>query len=161
MAHYRDDLEAARARIETLEARIREREASLEARDAELAELRAELARARRGQGGASSPELYDPPSRPRAALVALAACAFMTTAAYAVMRPARCSMGSRPPRATAPVEVQLVHQRPQGLPSRPQVIRPPSAPIAPNAPSAPNAAKVEVRPEVVVESPHDRSRRD
>lgn len=155
MAHYRDDLEAARARIETLEARIREREASLEARDAELAELRAELARARRGEGAGSSPELYDPPSRPRAALVALAACAFMTAAAYAVVRPTRCHFVTHTPRASAPVEVQLVQPRPQGLPRRPQVVRPPGAAIGPNA------AEVEARPEVVVESPHDRSRGD
>lgn len=152
MAHYRDELEAARARIETLEARIREREASLEARDAELAELRAELARARRGQDGAPSPALDDLPGRPRAALVALAACAFMTAASYAVIRPARCHFTTRVPRASAPVEVQLHPQRPQSLPHRARRLP---------AQSAPSAGEVEVRPEVVVESPHDRSRRD
>ncbi|HLM76177.1 MAG TPA: AgmX/PglI C-terminal domain-containing protein [Polyangiaceae bacterium] len=48
MSQYRDELEAARHRIETLEAQLREREASLDARDAELAERRAEVERLRR-----------------------------------------------------------------------------------------------------------------
>lgn len=42
---YRNDLEAARMRIETLEAKIAERDASLKARDAELAERERALAR--------------------------------------------------------------------------------------------------------------------
>jgi TonB family protein len=48
MSQYRDELEAARHRIETLEAKVRERDAALEARDAELAERRAEVERLRR-----------------------------------------------------------------------------------------------------------------
>lgn len=48
MSGYRDELEAARHRIETLEAKIAERDASLNARDAELSELRAEVSRTRR-----------------------------------------------------------------------------------------------------------------
>ncbi len=54
MSGYRDDLEAARHRIETLEAKLVERDASLHAREAELAEHRAELARARRDTVGAA-----------------------------------------------------------------------------------------------------------
>jgi TonB family protein len=54
MSQYRDDLEAARHRIETLEAKLREREASLEAREAELAERRAEVERLRRRGGGSA-----------------------------------------------------------------------------------------------------------
>src|SRR6188508_1520644 len=38
MAEYRDDLRAARMRIETLEAKLAERDAALRAREAELAE---------------------------------------------------------------------------------------------------------------------------
>lgn len=55
MSGYRDDLEAARHRIETLEAKLVERDASLNAREAELAEQRAELARARRDTAGAGT----------------------------------------------------------------------------------------------------------
>jgi len=51
---YRNDLEAARLRLETLEAKLDEREASLRAREAEIAELRAERdrLRARDEKGG-------------------------------------------------------------------------------------------------------------
>lgn len=52
MSQYRDELEAARHRIETLEAKLREREAALDARDAELAERLAEVERLRRSGGG-------------------------------------------------------------------------------------------------------------
>lgn len=55
MSGYRDDLEAARHRIETLEAKLVERDASLHAREAELAEQRAELVRARRDTAGAGT----------------------------------------------------------------------------------------------------------
>jgi hypothetical protein len=56
MSSYRDDREAARARIETLEAKLREREAGLEARDAEIAELRAEIASLGHGPPAAPRP---------------------------------------------------------------------------------------------------------
>jgi TonB family protein len=55
MSQYRDELEAARHRIETLEAKLREREASLDARDAELAEHRAEVDRLRRSSAGSDN----------------------------------------------------------------------------------------------------------
>ncbi len=94
MTQYRDDLDAARARIETLEAKLREREASLDAREAELAELRSEIARLRRDPGGARA-SLRDPETSAgqRALLVALAACGFTLLAGYAMVRPATCGM--------------------------------------------------------------------
>lgn len=94
MTQYRDDLDAARARIETLEAKLREREASLDAREAELSELRSEIARLRRDPGGAHA-SLRDPETTAgqRALLVALAACGFTLLAGYAMVRPATCGM--------------------------------------------------------------------
>jgi hypothetical protein len=65
MSQYRDDLDAARRRIETLEAQIRERQAALEAREVELAEREAELARIRQGYRSPDKP-------RPRIALACL-----------------------------------------------------------------------------------------
>lgn len=47
MAEYRDELAAARMRIDTLEAKLAERDASLRARDAEILERDAELGRLR------------------------------------------------------------------------------------------------------------------
>ncbi len=47
MAEYRDELAAARMRIDTLEAKLAERDASLRAREAELLERDAELGRLR------------------------------------------------------------------------------------------------------------------
>ncbi|HVK67323.1 MAG TPA: hypothetical protein VM694_22715, partial [Polyangium sp.] len=52
---YRNNLDAARMRIETLEAKLAEREASLRAREAELAEQTAENTRLR--QTGAKPPK--------------------------------------------------------------------------------------------------------
>ncbi|AKT37119.1 hypothetical protein [Chondromyces crocatus] len=128
MTCYRDDLDAARARIETLEARIREREASLEVRDAELAELRAEVDRGKRGQeGGLAGPRLEAGAGSQRSVLVALGACMFLTTAAYAMVRPARCGMSRSPvighqelhgdesPRARATVRAARALQASQG----------------------------------------------
>ncbi|UQA57729.1 hypothetical protein [Polyangium aurulentum] len=51
MAEYRDELSAARMRIDTLEAKLAERDAALRARDAELVERDAELARLRGASG--------------------------------------------------------------------------------------------------------------
>ncbi|MDC3962492.1 hypothetical protein [Polyangium jinanense] len=48
---YRNNLDAARMRIETLEAKLAEREASLKAREAELAEQNAEITRLRQTGG--------------------------------------------------------------------------------------------------------------
>ncbi|MDI1475247.1 hypothetical protein [Polyangium sp. y55x31] len=48
---YRNNLDAARMRIETLEAKLTEREASLKAREAELAEQNAEITRLRQTGG--------------------------------------------------------------------------------------------------------------
>ena len=64
MAQYRDELEAARHRVDTLKAQLDERDASLRARDAELTEQRAENERLRKG--GA-------PPARPRSTLMVVA----------------------------------------------------------------------------------------
>jgi len=52
---YRNDLEAARLRINTLEAKLEESKASLEARDAELAECSRERDRLRQTTGSKSS----------------------------------------------------------------------------------------------------------
>ena len=54
MSGYRDDLAAAKSRVQTLEAQIAERDAALRAREAELAEQRAELERL--GGNPASAP---------------------------------------------------------------------------------------------------------
>ena len=48
---YRNDLDAARMRIETLQANLAEREASLRAREAELAERNAEVTRLKQAGG--------------------------------------------------------------------------------------------------------------
>ena len=64
MAQYRDELEAARHRVDTLKAQLDERDASLRARDAELTEQRAENERLRKG--GA-------PPARARSTLMVVA----------------------------------------------------------------------------------------
>jgi hypothetical protein len=48
MSQYRDELDAARHKIEILEAKIAERDATLAVRDAEIAERDAEIARLRR-----------------------------------------------------------------------------------------------------------------
>ena len=53
---YRNDLEAARMRIETLEAKLAEREASLRARDAEIAEQERQLVRLHPNTTGAKKP---------------------------------------------------------------------------------------------------------
>lgn len=109
MTQYRDDLDAARARIETLEARIREREAALDARDAELAELRAELSRLRRGQAAAADVgvdhgrDAAESAAGQRALLVALAACGFTLLAGYALVRPTTCRLASVNPRSNVP----------------------------------------------------------
>ncbi|WP_437732393.1 hypothetical protein [Sorangium sp. So ce1335] len=92
MSHYRDHLDAARARIETLEAKLKERDAALAARDAEIAEIRAEVERLRGGAG--DDGPLDGPHGRSggqRALLVALAVCGFATATAYAMVRPATC----------------------------------------------------------------------
>jgi len=52
---YRNDLEAARLRINTLEAKLDESKAALDARDAELAECKAERDRLRQAKAGAHS----------------------------------------------------------------------------------------------------------
>lgn len=52
---YRNDLEAARLRINTLEAKLEESKASIEARDAELAECTRERDRLRQTTGSKSS----------------------------------------------------------------------------------------------------------
>jgi hypothetical protein len=92
MSHYRDHLDAARARIETLEAKLKERDAALAARDAEIAEIRAEVERLR---GGSNDDGPFDGPlgrgGGQRALLVALAVCSFATATGYAMVRPSHC----------------------------------------------------------------------
>ncbi|WP_437951746.1 hypothetical protein WME98_13830 [Sorangium sp. So ce296] len=105
MSHYRDHLDAARARIETLEAKLKEREAALAARDAELAEVRAEVERLRGGSGDDGPPD--GPQGRAggqRALLVALAVCGFATATGYAMVRPAHCPQRGAPYPASAEV---------------------------------------------------------
>ncbi|WP_437764212.1 hypothetical protein WMF27_36645 [Sorangium sp. So ce281] len=92
MSHYRDHLDAARARIETLEAKLKERDAALAARDAEIAEIRAEVERLRGGSDDDGPPD--GPLGRgggQRALLVALAVCSFATATGYAMVRPSHC----------------------------------------------------------------------
>jgi hypothetical protein len=93
MSHYRDSLDAARARIETLEAKLNERDASLAARDAELAENRAEVARLR-GEGGNDDDrplDGLDARGGQRVLFAALALCGFATATGYAMVRPVHC----------------------------------------------------------------------
>ncbi|WP_437990806.1 hypothetical protein [Sorangium sp. So ce145] len=103
MSHYRDHLDAARARIETLEAKLKERDAALAARDAEIAEIRAEVERLRGGSDDDGPPD--GPLGRgggQRALLVALAVCSFATATGYAMVRPSHCLQrgGAYPPSA-------------------------------------------------------------
>lgn len=73
MAEYRDDLGAARMRIETLEAKLAERDAALRAREAEIAERDAEIARLRKAPVVISDP--------PRGRVMALVASAVLLMA--------------------------------------------------------------------------------
>lgn len=73
MAEYRDDLGAARMRIETLEAKLAERDAALRAREAEIAERDAEIARLRK------APVIISDPARGR--VMALVASAVLVMA--------------------------------------------------------------------------------
>ncbi|WP_437632269.1 hypothetical protein [Sorangium sp. So ce854] len=111
MSHYRDHLDAARARIETLEAKLKERDAALAARDAEIAEIRAEVERLRGGPG--DDGPLDGPHGRSggqRALLVAVAVCGFATATAYAMVRPSTCP--SRGAAYPAFVEASSFHDR-------------------------------------------------
>ncbi|WP_437754225.1 hypothetical protein [Sorangium sp. So ce1389] len=105
MSHYRDHLDAARARIETLEAKVKERDAALAARDAEIAEIRAEVERLR---GGSGDDGPFDGPhgrgGGQRALLVALAVCGFATATGYAMVRPSHCPQRS----AAYPASVEV-----------------------------------------------------
>ncbi|MCC6551879.1 MAG: hypothetical protein IT372_02505 [Polyangiaceae bacterium] len=113
MTHYRDDLDAARARIETLEAKVKERDASIDARDAEIAEMRAEIARIRRGEGPSPSPSRSPDAiaAGQRALLVALAASGLAMATGYALMRPATCHI-------PAVTELRTPHPLPIDLPA-------------------------------------------
>ncbi len=82
MAHYRDELDASRRRVETLEALVAERDASMTARVAELAEVRAELDRANRGVGPMSAPVGAKLPWALLLAVLLVAAGALATMAA-------------------------------------------------------------------------------
>lgn len=109
MGHYRDDLDAARARIETLEAKVKEREAALGVREAELSEMRCEIARLQRG--GEARPALGagdGPTAGQRAVLVALAMCGLAMSAGYAFLQPSYCH---------APLEVRAPRPFPVSLP--------------------------------------------
>ncbi|WP_437620934.1 hypothetical protein [Sorangium sp. So ce1151] len=105
MSHYRDHLDAARARIETLEAKVKERDAALAARDAEIAEIRAEVERLR---GGSGDDGPFDGPhgrgGGQRALLVALAVCGFASATGYAMVRPSHCPQRS----AAYPASVEV-----------------------------------------------------
>ena len=108
MTHYRDDLDAARARIETLEAKVKEREAALDAREAELSEMRGEISRLQRG----GEPGAGEGPGRgQRAILVALAASGFVMASGYALMMPSS--------RCHAPLEVRAPRPLPVSLPMK------------------------------------------
>ncbi|HTN83975.1 MAG TPA: hypothetical protein VL242_09825 [Sorangium sp.] len=112
MSHYRDHLDAARARIETLEAKLKERDAALAARDAEIAEIRAEVERLRGGSG--DDGPLDGPHGRAvgqRALLVALAVCGFATATGYAMVRPSHC-----PQRGAYPASVEVSPLAYEGL---------------------------------------------
>ncbi|AUX47284.1 uncharacterized protein SOCE26_088020 [Sorangium cellulosum] len=93
MSQYRDELEAARRRVDTLEAKVRERDAALEVRELELAEREAEIAMLRRSAGEAAPP-LLAPLSRGRLlgifGLGAIASCLSMGVAVLLVNGPCR-----------------------------------------------------------------------
>jgi hypothetical protein len=113
MTHYRDDLDAARARIETLEAKVKEREAALDAREAELSEMRGEISRLQRG----GEPGAGEGPGRgQRAILVALAASGFVMASGYALMMPSsRCHAPPLQVRAPRPLPMSLPMKLQQG----------------------------------------------
>ncbi|WP_437673516.1 AgmX/PglI C-terminal domain-containing protein [Sorangium sp. So ce131] len=93
MSQYRDELEAARRRLDTLEAKVRERDAALEVRELELAEREAEIAMLRRS-AGEGSPPLLAPLSRGRLlgifGLGAIASCLSIGVAVLLVNGPCR-----------------------------------------------------------------------
>src|SRR5262245_53345613 len=107
MSSYRDDLDAARARIETLEAKLRERDAALEAREAELREVQAEALR--KGQHLPSVES--DPAGRAgviRAGIIALFVFGFFGV--VTVIRTPPCSMIERPAAPAPPQPPERVH---------------------------------------------------
>jgi hypothetical protein len=128
MSGYRDDREAAVARIETLEAKVREREAGLDARDAEISELRAEIERLR---SGISTPERRAAPRWPLLAVVAAGVMiagvlGAMVTLRTTVPSPARAT--SEPPPAPAP---------PPPAPAPPPPAAPAPTPVTTTSPPA------------------------
>jgi len=104
VTEYRDDLRAARMRIETLEAKLAERDAALRAREAELAERHAEFAAMRKRPG---SP--IDPSSR-RVWLLLLSHV--LVSAAAAGTGVALVRSGAAPALAPAPAEGPVVNGR-------------------------------------------------
>jgi TonB family protein len=132
MSHYRDDLEAARHRIETLEAKLREREASLEAREAELAERRAEVERLRRRAGGPAGEGRVGALSGGWvAAVLAIGAVAAVFTVGItvaAVRLRTASDPGDEAPAAVEPAPLQ---------PDPPKSFEPPAPP--PTAPAEPS----------------------
>ncbi len=124
---YRNDLEAARLRINTLEAKLDESKASLEARDAELAERTRERDRLRQTKGNEAP--------NGRWALIGVAAFALALSSGLGFALGARSSgsTGSTvdvPPVATAPI----VTISENGSKAEGQIVRPKEEPSAPKA---------------------------
>jgi hypothetical protein len=98
---YRNDLEAARLRINTLEAKLDESKAALDARDAELAECRAERDRLRQAKNGVSSGDKSNISLKSFAAGFGLASILAASVLTVLVVRTAP----PHPPATIAPTE--------------------------------------------------------
>lgn len=146
MAQYRDELEAARHRVETLQAQLEERDAALRAREAELAEARAEAERARKGRALAE-------PARPRPWALLLGAVGVSAALGYAFLRESAEGARHRAEIELARVELASAKQdREVALAERERLaaelsaaraaaryLPPPSAPSAPAIPYEPS----------------------
>jgi hypothetical protein len=135
---YRNDLEAARLRINTLEAKLEESKASIEARDAELAEYRTERDRLRQtaGKNGPSS----------RRALYTVAAIAFVVGSILSFGAGALLLVKSSAPVATIATEEQpKVTITENGSTAEGATHTPP---VGPAVPIATNAGNTNVRPD-------------
>lgn len=120
---YRNDLEAARLRIETLEAKLEETKAAQKAREAELAECQKERDRLRQTVGG-KKPINYTVPLATGVLCLALgAALGFVAASAVTWM-----------PKAQAPTEAPTVTVVEDGPKAAGKIHLPPEEPQKPKA---------------------------
>lgn len=124
---YRNDLEAARLRINTLEAKLEESKASLDARDAELAECTKERDRLRKTTGSKASPTPW------KTIAIAVFPLALGTGLGFALG--ARTS-GSTGPTANVPpvAPPPIVTISEKGSKAEGQIVQPVEEPPAPKA---------------------------